>query len=850
MGYQYGFNSNSISSGINLKQVNNPTNTMLFGVYEILINNNVGNLYYNGTLIDTQTFPALGTFDKLVMGSRYISNIYNYFFKGEIYEILLLNTFLDDGDRYKVEKYLMDKWATTQICRTIPISNIYTWLDASSKNNFTLDANNNVLAWNDKNFNLNFTQSNSSFYPVFDTNKVIFNNSYLTMTDSTGLDLNNFSIFYIFEEITHNNNAGLLSCINTLGESDDQIIDGFALITPSINTIGLSINSLNLNYTDSTSLSKKLYEFNISNGVGILYINGVNQGTTNFSTLETGLQFVIGARQNNETIDTSIPLNANIYELIVLNTGATYEQRSQIYSYLTEKWNLPIIYTPAPNPTFWIDSNNNTSITVDINNNITAWSDLSSNQYPIIINNTQPVLTTVNNLKYASFNGSDLHIHFGNFSGNLTGNNLSLYLVFSASNLNNESFNRLISFNNGVSDFSDTSFNINSDQNKDTIMYNSSINFFETVKYNNSLYILSIQIIDNNVNIYINNYLVSTTTNSQNYNFATLDIGNLINGTNFWIGYINELILYTSSLDSNSNLGTIKYLAEKWSINIQSPNINEYLSRTSSTVTNTLQLNKIFTNSENYLTISNSIDKSSDININVLAPISSTQPNQLNIMTTDIIYLTSVDINTIYNVNVVVQNGVINLPVLSHDGDYFAFNNIGIYPFIVTGPNNLYLLIPINTPIYFTNIQGNYNISNNFEGFTCTLNQYNNNITNIFTVYLGGWSKSLYYIPSLYIYSNNNLLASTNSIYFNETNQADFTLEINPGTYNIVITDIKSETGNIISYDIAEPVVINLPVATLDHYNNGSSSYIITLDHWNSIYSNITTLDVWVSTIE
>jgi hypothetical protein len=367
--YQYEFSSDQ-GTNIPLQNIYDINTTMPYGIYEIIINNGIGNLYYNGTLISSRSFIGLGTFTNIVLGSRLTdTNTFDNFYTGEIYEVLLLDTPLDNGDRYKVEKYLMDKWATTQISRTIPLTNIYTWLDASSKNNFTLDQNNNVLAWNDKNFKLNFTQSNSSYYPVFDTNKVVFNNSFLSMTDETGLDLNNFSIFYVFDEITHNNNAGLLSCINTLGEIDDQITDGFALTTQGTNTIGLLINGLNLNYTDPTSLSKKLYEFNINNSVGTLYINGVLQGTTNFDSLGTGLQFVIGARQNVDNIDTSVILNANIYELIILNSSASYEQRNQIYSYLSEKWNINcILSTPTPNPTFWLDSNDSSSITLDSGN--------------------------------------------------------------------------------------------------------------------------------------------------------------------------------------------------------------------------------------------------------------------------------------------------------------------------------------------------------------------------------------------------------------------------------------------------------------------------------------------------
>jgi len=838
--YQYQLITNQNT----LRQTNNISKTMPYGIYEIVINNGNSSLYYNGDLVANSGFSGLGNFTNIVLGARFEgSNTFDTFYKGEIYEVLLLNSPASNGDRYKIEKYLLDKWGTTQISRTIPISNIYAWLDASSKENFTLDANNNVLAWKDKNFKLNFVQSNPSYYPVFENNRVIFDGSYLTMTDTVGLNLNNFTIFYVFDEISHNNNAGLLSCINTLGQTDNQNTSCFALTTPSSNTIRLAINSINLSYTDSTSLSKKLYEFNVNNGVGRLYVNGVVIQNATFGSLGTGLKFAIGARQNSSTIDTSVELNANLYEILILNTSASYGQRNQIYSYLNEKWNINcFLSTPAPNPTIWLDSNNSSSITVDGSNNITAWSDLSSNNYTVEIDNAQPVLTTINNLKYAAFDGSNVNI---TFPSNLTGSNSSLYIVFSASSLMTTPDCRLVNASIGDSASESSGLNINNGLNNGTLLYdNASIKI--TIK-SNTVYILSILNNNGTSSIYLNNYLINSYSGIT-YNYGILNLGSYYVGSNFWKGLISEFIFYTNTLDSNSNLGTINYLANKWSINTSSSPINEYIQRTKSTVTNTLLLNNIFTSPTNYVTVSNSTNKSSDININILAPVTLTQSNQLNIMTTDIIYLTSIDINTIYSVNPVVQNGIINLPVLSNDNDYFAFKNIGVYPFIVTGLNNLYVLVPIGTTKYFTNSGSTYTPSNEFQGYACTLNQYDNENSEIFTVYIGGWSSKLNYITQLYIYDDdNNLLTTTNNIYFNESYQADFSFEISPGTYNLIISDIKSNTGNIISAVIDTPVVITEPTAVLNHYINGSSTYVITLGYWNPVFSGITDLDVWVS---
>ena len=165
------------------------------------------------------------------------------------------------------------------------------------------------------------------------------------------------------------------------------------------------------------------------------------------------------------------------------------------------------------------------------------------------------------------------------------------------------------------------------------------------------------------------------------------------------------------------------------------------------------------------------------------------------------------------------------------------------------GPNNLSYLVPINALIYFTNISGDYVVSDEFQGFICCLNHYDNIDSNNFTVYIGGWSNIFSYIPTLYICNSNNvLLSTTNNIYFDKTYQADFKLEVNPGIYKLIVSDTKSNEGNIINYAINTPIKIIDPYAIIDHYNNGLDIYKITLGYWTQLFSGITTLEVWGST--
>jgi hypothetical protein len=843
--YQYAFNTVSQT----IKKTTSISSTLGFGVYEIKIFSGVGYLYFNGVLINQTSLATLGTFTNVILGSRYLSSAYSNFFNGEIYEIIILGTGNYLSSSFKT--YLSNKWLTSQISRTIPISNIYTWLDASSSSNFTLDINNNVLSWNDKNFVRNFTQSNASYYPVFDTNKVIFNNSYLTFTDTSGLNLNNFSIFAVFEEISHINNSGLISAINSGSQTDTGVSNGFSILSPSTSNIQLKINNNTINYTGGALLTKQLYQFTVISGVGTLYVNGVLQSTQNFGSLGTALQFVIGSRIISGAISTSSYLiNAKIYELIILNTAISYNQVSQLYSYLTEKWNMPIIYkTPSSSPDVWFDSTQNVTVS---GSNVTGWTDLSSNAYTVTINGTAPVRQTINSINGIYFNNSNMHLTLNS----MTGSNLSVYLVFSVSQSNATSNGRILSFKNGSVDTNNDVFNLNTNTNNGTIKYQFTSTYPMTVLFTNTLYIFSMQINNNNVSIYLNNYLVNTFTNSVNYNYATLDIGslNISAGTPF-IGYINEIIMYKSNLSSDNNLGTLKYLANKWGINIQSSNINEYIPRLLNT-SYSAKLNNIF-NSTSYLTVSKdavpNISNPSTITLNIPIPITLTLPNELTIGS-DSIALSAIDKNTVYNVKQLATNttSVIILPGNQmNNNDYFAFVNNSNYTISIICPGSGSNSIVSNPAVtkYFTYNNSSYTITTSFSGLRCDLDKYDNLGSNNFTIYLYGWSKSLSYITKLYIFdSSNNLLTITNPIYYGVTYQADFSLVLSVGSYNIRVSDISTYPGNIVSLTIPTPIVITVVNAVLDHYNDGSSTYTITLQNYLSAsHPGITTLDVWIS---
>jgi hypothetical protein len=685
----------------------------------------------------------------------------------------------------------------------------------------------NRLAYSYDNITWNESLSGNNIF-TYECNKIEYNNNmWVAGGNSSKLAYSYNGIDWIQTTSPFTNNNPII----------DIKSNGNLWLATDLSYIGYSYNGIDWK---SSELIPNTY---IICWTGAIWIIGSVSDACTYST--DGINWVKPSRNTpifNEriySITAKYPLssnvNVNMHELIILKDTASFNQRNQIYSYLSGKWNLPIsISAPAPNPTIWLDANNSDSITLDGSNNILTWNDLSTNNYTVTINGTKPMLANYGTGRGALFNGStDVNINIPQ----LTGSSNTIFLVFSADDRNANNNNRLISFSNGTNDYSNNSFNINSNTNTGTLKYNSTNNYYQTINFNGSLYIYTIQNNNNNVNIYINNYLVNSFTNSQNYNYTKLDLGSLFGNSNNWWGCIGEFIYYNTSIDIN---GTINYLANKWIINLQSPVINEYIPRlTSLPINKYIPLTNIFENNTNYVSISDTPDKSQVLNFNINVPVKDTLPNQLTLISSDTVYLTPNQKNILYNLIEFTDLGNIRLPTLTYDNDYFAFTNSGIYDVTITDSIGLDVTITPSQTIYFTNISGSYTDTPTFQGFNCTLNRYDNIIANSFTLYIDGWSNNLSYIRFLYVNYINNDFIIAGPIYFNQRYQAIFDLYIAPGIYNLIISDTES-TGNIINFAISTPVTIYASLyrnKKINSYNfllnntNHTGSYSINLEN-------------------
>ncbi len=849
---KYSFQQNYNANSNILVDTTNPTLPIDFGLYEFTFNNGEAKLYFNGELVNSSTFSFTdgdsGKFNGLGLGARYL-NGYIPNFSGEVYEIIVINNILNDADRYKLEKYLIEKWQTSQISSSVNVDT-YLWLDASSANNFDLDGN-KVIRWKDKNGKV-FENLDTNTQPIFEGNKIKLNNQYLTFDGE--LDLNNSTFLIICESTSATDNTGIFSSIPTNGINDYQ--DGLVFTnyssTPSFNVVGGGTF-----ITDNNPVIKQVYEVVYNNGDCKLYVNGEEVGTANFGSLNTINKFLLGARYINGVVDQSFSFIGNIYEFIIIPRVITGLEKNKLYNYFSAKWSVDCKLTnPTENSILWFDSNNSNYITVNGNNNITGITDISGNNTFTIDNtSTIPVLQPINGLN--NVNGMYLDNSYIGVTNNvpISDSEITFFVVFSASNdmiaLKNSELNgRLIGFKYTSQDDDDPYvFNINSGPNNtEIISYLTAYGtqYISPMRYDNKLNIYSIRYDGTIRKLYINDVYVNEFNFGILFNYNGMNIGNYqIGGSNKWKGYLCEMILYNSKLSENEYNRTMNYLARKWGVDIKQKQINEYVNRRKQIESYYLDLNYAFTTNNNYITISDTNNKSKTLNINITDIVKDKLENEINIYEKDDYYFNKIEVNRTFNIKEYEQGGFFYVPNTLQKGDYYGINNINNFSIEVKGPNNFYYVVPANSLRY---IWYDDWIGLTYKpAITVRLNNYDATANPNLTVYLGGWSNDYSNIKKLFVMNadTNTLITETSNIYFGETYQADFVMQNATGTVNIRISDVKDVNGVLISAQLDQPIIYNPLSISLDHFFNGSDQYTIILTNWTYEY---TTLDVWVST--
>jgi hypothetical protein len=396
-------------------------------------------LYTNGTqratgaLSGTQYVATTGATD-LRIGAEYASasNTSGPFtgtlWNGTIYEIVMYNTFLSNGDRQKIEGYLADKWGLRgEVASTHPVyyplptsstafhptqvSGLSLWLDGADSSSSSMTLSGSALTqWKDKSGNI-FTPGTAFNSPTLVTNAlngrtaVNFNSAssqYIDFGDANDLFTNQFCLFVVCN-FTSTSGDGSIIAKSYAGNGAGRyaLIREAGVVKPLLERSGVIAN--NSGWT-STSTEVRIFTMQWDRSNLTLYHNGTSVFTTAFAesastSFNNTYKLLVGAYLNSTASApvSTLYFNGVIMEILQYLAPVTTVQRQRIENYLSDKWGMQWssqVTTPVPfyNPTipdtisfnpatrisgcrFWIDAADTSTINSGL---ITAGSTVTS----------------------------------------------------------------------------------------------------------------------------------------------------------------------------------------------------------------------------------------------------------------------------------------------------------------------------------------------------------------------------------------------------------------------------------------------------------------------------------------
>ena len=311
------------------------------------------------------------------------------------------------------------------------LGNCYTWLDASTSNNFTFSSGSNISTWIDRSGNnYTVTATNSPTYDsVSERVRFASASSQSMQNTSSPLVLTQRSFFFVLEEITNSSVCGIMPIIPSPTTGTDytatngMTIEGTGGVYFYANGGGYANRA-----TATVPMAKAIYSEVFSNPSGTTYINGTAGGTSNANyTPGTSAGYGLGGRWANGIQGPFF--NGFMYEVLAFRRALSTTERQAVEGYLAWKWNLvtslpanhPYKLTPVyanqpfplisrvPNVTnvavfdprsfsgcqLWFDAADLSTILLS-NTSVTQWNDKSTNRYRVLQTTaaSRPTLTS------------------------------------------------------------------------------------------------------------------------------------------------------------------------------------------------------------------------------------------------------------------------------------------------------------------------------------------------------------------------------------------------------------------------------------------------------------------------
>jgi hypothetical protein len=526
----------------------------------------------------------------------------------ELGEMIIYDGAITISQAIQIENYLMSKWGVRNVLPQIhpfypvqPFTRYFSpmdidscslWLDGADSGAGSIGFTGSAVAvWYDKSGSGNSTTSFNNIINVIDGAingvQALEFDGYSWLYGSMAGSGTTLTIFLVGSESTSINMFAGLFCAGNNSQNDYDNSGSFCIT----NYIGSSdiYGSRNVS-TQQTAIgtnSPFIYCLKFDGTYVNTWLNGLIQPTVNISSTGTFTftNYVIGNRAGITT-SASYAWYGYIGEILVYTNALEDRQRQQIEGYLAWKWGIRL---PGTLPNFlpgitglqvWLDATdpNNTGITPSNGTLIGSWYDKSGNGNNAGRVGTSLSLNTtgLNSKPALAYNGTTFYR--GNIS--ITGTTVTCFVVgsFVNSGGGDQRFISLAATSQYDYDSTARVAGINNQGSSTHISTYRNYTMIGEHAYSYSTPFIACSVYDGtNGYLYVNGTpgnTIASTASTGTYSISKYAIGEQVNPTGEIIrngGFVSEVIIYNTALNTNQRQDVEAYLSRKWGISVTTP---------------------------------------------------------------------------------------------------------------------------------------------------------------------------------------------------------------------------------------------------------------------------------------
>jgi hypothetical protein len=587
-------------------------------MYSLNVNGTVAYSFFNGSpILALATSAANYSYTTLNIGRTSQSSA-NNLWDGYVCEFLVYNSVLNDQQRQQVEGYLAWKWGLVNrlpsthpfsknkiFARTFLPSDIngcVSWFDATDTSTVNLSGT-TVVRWKDKSGN--GLDATSAAGPTYTTDAnglqyMSFNGTSQFLGSSLTIPTHTHCLIAVWNPTT-------VSADTKGNTSLFRFQQGTYIVFPYMNGTTPRGYITNLDGAPLLAGASTLVENSVAGVTNMcmanigptsqqIYKNGVLQSSAT-QTLSAGTSFPFFMASFNGGGEF---FEGRLYEMIIYNRQLNTSERQMIEAYLCWKFNLrgslnrnnpflafppsaplPFLPTNIPNCVLWLDGADTspTSMTFSAGTfTLTTWRDKSGNGNNATANSSPIyVPSSINGIGSIQLNNAPYFS--GTFATTISGETVTCF-VAASSTIQGTSVGALRAISLASSG---TIADWNNPSSVTAIYADTGNSRISTYRYNRDLpgntvgasvpFIASSQYDGDSGYMYTNGQASSTSGSNSStgfFNITNYAIGRSVEtgATDYWRGFVGEVIVYNSWLSSSERQFVEGYLSKKWNIRI------------------------------------------------------------------------------------------------------------------------------------------------------------------------------------------------------------------------------------------------------------------------------------------